>query len=418
MNKILTFRDGKLHIFQRQDKYKGKSKTSNWYGRTYIQGKDKVFSSGETNLPKAKKILFERYDDLRFQKKNNIQVHQHSFKDCLTEFLKSNDDSNAIRDRTKKWYIDRFKLMSGCKELLKLNVGTLTAKDIEKTFLVWRFNKAKDQKKVLRGRTVNGDLMAISGFLKWCYDHKLRKSKLENIGRLLNKQYRNQRTHRVGFTKDEYNHLLKISRKRIKEGRSLRVRFERERLHQFIVFMVGTGLRVEECLSLEWGDITFMDRMKVKLNQLKEPRMDDNERYWLSIEIRNTKTNERTCKSVSSSYFALQRLMKLYNETGLEKVEGEIFKVKSFREGLNSLLDEAQLKTKKIGSMIVSRDSKSFRNTFIQLMLDKGINSTAIAKNCGTSTVMIDKFYTANTAIESMLDVWLNTGRTKLKAVS
>ena len=182
--------------------------------------------------------------------------------------------------------------------------------------------------------------------------------------------------------------------------------------------MVGTGLRVEECLSLEWGDITFMERMKVKLNQLKEPRMDDNERYWLSIEIRNTKTNERTCKSVSSSYFALQRLMKLYKETGLEKVEGEIFKVKSFREGLNSLLDEAQLKTKKIGSMIVSRDSKSFRNTFIQLMLDKGINSTAIAKNCGTSTVMIDKFYTANTAIESMLDVWLNTGRTKLKAVS
>ena len=68
--------------------------------------------------------------------------------------------------------------------------------------------------------------------------------------------------------------------------------------------------------------------------------------------------------------------------------------------------------------MIVSRDSKSFRNTFIQLMLDKGINSTAIAKNCGTSTTMIDKFYTANSAIESMLDVWLTTGRTKLKAVS
>ena len=32
-------------------------------------------------------------------------------------------------------------------------------------------------------------------------------------------------------------------------------------------------------------------------------------------------------------------------------------------------------------------------------MLDKGINSTAIAKNCGTSTTMIDKHYTANSAI-------------------
>ena len=130
------------------------------------------------------------------------------------------------------------------------------------------------------------------------------------------------------------------------------------------------------------------------------------------------KTSERTCKSVSSAYFTLQRLIKLYRDTGLGKVDGEIFGVKSFREGLNSLLDEAKLKTKKIGDKVVTRDSKSFRNTFIQLMLDKGINSTAISKNCGTSTTMIDKFYTANSAIESMLDVWLTTGRTKLKAVS
>ena len=51
-------------------------------------------------------------------------------------------------------------------------------------------------------------------------------------------------------------------------------------------------------------------------------------------------------------------------------------------------------------------------------MLDKGVNSTAIAKNCGTSTTMIDRNYTANSAIESMLDVWLQTGRSKLKVVS
>ena len=51
-------------------------------------------------------------------------------------------------------------------------------------------------------------------------------------------------------------------------------------------------------------------------------------------------------------------------------------------------------------------------------MLDKGVHSNAIAKNCGTSTAMIDNHYTANSAIESMLDVWLTTGRTKLKSVS
>ncbi len=55
----------------------------------------------------------------------------------------------------------------------------------------------------------------------------------------------------------------------------------------------------------------------------------------------------------------------------------------------------------------MSVDSKSFRNMFIQFMLDKNINSTAIAKNCGTSTTMIDKHYTANSALDSIMDSWL-----------
>ena len=109
--------------------------------------------------------------------------------------------------------------------------------------------------------------------------------------------------------------------------------------------------------------------------------------------------------------------MKLYKETGLQKISGEIWGVKSFREGLNELLREAKLKTENRGGTILKTDSKSFRNTFIQFMLDKGISSTSIAKNCGTSTQMIDKYYIANSAMESMLDVWLQTGRTKLKAI-
>ena len=63
-------------------------------------------------------------------------------------------------------------------------------------------------------------------------------------------------------------------------------------------------------------------------------------------------------------------------------------------------------------------DNKSFRNMFIQFMLDKGFNSTAVAKNCETSTTMIDKHYTANSALISTIDSWLQTGRTKLKRVS
>ena len=418
MGKIHTTKDGKLHIYVRQDKYKGKLKSTNWVGRTYIQGKDKIKSSGTSDFKKAKTILEKWYDELHFSRKHGIQIHDNSFKDCSIEFLKYINTTTKIRSETKKWYKDRFNILSQCKDLMSLKVGTLTAMDIEKTFIVWRMGRAKKQSKVLRGATLKGDLMAISGFLKWCYDNKLRKTKLENIAHILNKKLRHQRTTRTLFSKDEYNQLLKVSRKRVKEGRTLRIRFDRERLHQFIIFMVGTGLRVDECLNLEWTDIEFMDRMKDRKNVLSEIELDEHSRYWLRINVPEGKTNERQCKSVSSAYFALQRLMKLYKDTGLGKVKGQVFEVNSFREGLNSLLDDANLKTKKIGDAIVRRDSKSFRNTFIQFMLDKGVTAHAIAKNCGTSTTMIDKFYTANSAIESMLDVWLQTGRTKLKAVS
>ena len=99
-------------------------------------------------------------------------------------------------------------------------------------------------------------------------------------------------------------------------------------------------------------------------------------------------------------------------------MSGKVWNVSSFREGLNSLLEEAKLKRIKRGNDVLTIDSKSFRNMFIQFMLDKGVNTTVIAKNCGTSTAMIDKFYFRNSAIESMLDVWLTTGRKEIKRVS
>jgi integrase len=100
------------------------------------------------------------------------------------------------------------------------------------------------------------------------------------------------------------------------------------------------------------------------------------------------------------------------------KIDGNIFQVKSVIKSLNSLLEEAGLKTKRVGDRTLTRDSKSFRNTFIQWMLDKGVPVDRIAKLCGTSTTMIERFYTANTSLQSMLDVMLQTGRSKLRAIS
>ena len=64
MTEIISTKDGRLHIYVRQDKYKGKLKSENWVGRTFHNGKQKVISSGTTDLEEAKLILEKWYDDL------------------------------------------------------------------------------------------------------------------------------------------------------------------------------------------------------------------------------------------------------------------------------------------------------------------------------------------------------------------
>ena len=49
-HEVIHKKDGRLHIYVRQDKYKGELKSKNWVGRLYIDGKQKISSSGTPNL--------------------------------------------------------------------------------------------------------------------------------------------------------------------------------------------------------------------------------------------------------------------------------------------------------------------------------------------------------------------------------
>ena len=41
MSGIISSKNGRLHIYVRQDKYKGKLKSENWVGRTFHNGRQK-----------------------------------------------------------------------------------------------------------------------------------------------------------------------------------------------------------------------------------------------------------------------------------------------------------------------------------------------------------------------------------------
>ena len=408
---IVSIKDNRLHIYKRTN--------SNFFqGRMFLNGNQIVRTSGTSNIILAKKTLGKWFDEQHFKVKHNISIRNTKVKDAVDRFLIWNDETNSITKTTKKGYRDQFNLIKKFKVLMNQNLNLVTSKEIE-LFIAWRMSQSKLQGKVLRGATLIANLTSLSKFFNWCVLEGLLEKKhrsLTNIKKLLDSKLRGQITSRAGFTKTEYQLLLKSNRMRIKQGRSIRDRFRAEQLHQFIVFMVGTGMRVDECLNLKWDDVNMIDREKTEGKKF----LHDDLRYCLEINCRVSKTKQRRLDGLSSSYYAFQRLIKLYQDTGMRKVFAEdetIWGVKSFREGMNSLLNYANLKTKKVGGRFVKMDSKSLRNTYIQFMIDKNISYHYIADNCGTSIQMIEKNYTANSTIEGILDTILMTGRVKLKAV-
>ena len=80
-HQVIHKKDGRLHIYVRQDKYKGELKSKNWVGRIYLDGKQKIFSSGTPNLDDAIPILEKWFEDLHAQKEkqqnNNNQTESN-----------------------------------------------------------------------------------------------------------------------------------------------------------------------------------------------------------------------------------------------------------------------------------------------------------------------------------------------------
>jgi hypothetical protein len=77
-HEVIHKKDGRLHIYVRQDKYKGELKSKNWVGRLYIDGKQKISSSGTPNLEEAIPILEKWFDDVHANKGKEEAAQQET----------------------------------------------------------------------------------------------------------------------------------------------------------------------------------------------------------------------------------------------------------------------------------------------------------------------------------------------------
>jgi integrase len=416
-NTLFKTKKNRLHIFQRKD-----VKTNNWYGRTFIEGKQTQTSSNTSEKNKAIKILEQWFDRLHFKKSEGIQVHAKTFAQCAKEFIEfvKSDMSRAPNSRTS--IVTRFNTILKYKPFHKVRIDKINF-DILKDFLLWRSQQAQLKLKTLSGKTLHGNLITISSLINWCVEKKYRKEKLVGLTtKLLEKKLRLQRTQRTHFTRKEWQYLLSVSRDRIKKARGKRISFDRRLLHEYMIFMVGTGLRVNEVSNMKWGDTQMIDRHNLNPN-LKNTFVDSFfnrlERYYTINNVFGKKRRANKNIGGGSSYFALEKILKLYKEYNIKVAPNtKIFLNRSIRDGLNNLLKRTDLKHKKIGEEFVKRDAKSFRHTHILFQIENSVPTSDISKNLDTSTEMIDKFYTANVQTEELIDRLTKINRSQIKAVS
>ena len=368
------FFDDRLTIFK-------KKVSQNWYGRVWIDGRGKEKSSKTRNFKTAKSILQEWYRDLQHSFKRKEPIHDIQFNKLFKEYIteRKNNKKGAYTKNIEITFGAVIKTFFHNRKINSISKKTILE------FIRYRIEKfRKDRKREISIHTIIQDIMMISGFMTWVYESNYRLKRLQVskkwIDEVMGKKSKD--TLRTYFTIDEYDRLLKVSRKRINETEHPRIKFRREFLHQFIIFMVHSGLRTGECYNLCFEDAKFVD---------EGIRRSNKKHLILNV---SGKTGAREVVTLFGSYFALKKIITI-KEKRKQKIAGKskIFNQK-FRKGLNNLLKETGLKTTKFGDKHLTRDSKSFRSTYISWGVIRGENIKALALNCGTSPKVIQDFYT------------------------
>ena len=77
-HQVIHKKDGRLHIYIRQDKYKGELKSKNWVGRLYVDGKQKISSSGTPNIDEAIPILEKWFDDIHAESEKQKKLTEEA----------------------------------------------------------------------------------------------------------------------------------------------------------------------------------------------------------------------------------------------------------------------------------------------------------------------------------------------------
>jgi integrase len=351
---------GKVHLYRRE-------RSSKWQCSTYLKGKNWRQSTGEDSLSRAKDFAEDWYLTLRGKMNAGVLKVGKTFRQAAQQFLLEYEV--ITQGERSPGYVELIKLKLN-KHLLPFFGDTVVTDITPGLVQDYRLHRYTSKVNEETGEpirpsrsTIHHEIVTLRQVLKTANRHGwLPFLPDKTSGKI---------SHRAWFSPSEYKALYTATRERAKNPKNPRWKKECERLHDYVLFMVNTGLRPDEAKRLQFRDVAIVT------DEATGERI-------LEIEVRG-KRGVGHCKSMPGAVEPFKRRRERDGGDAKNPVFGPIQ-----RELLNSILDELDLKLDRDGNR---RTAYSLRHTYICLRLIEGADIYQVAKNCRTSVEMIEKHY-------------------------
>jgi integrase len=389
----------RLHVYRREG-------SPFWQCATYLAGKNHRVSTKEPDLERAKKIASDWYLNLQVKDRAGELTEGPTFREAAEKF--EAEYGILTEGERSPLYV------AGNSLRLKVHLNPFFGDKAVSTITPQSVQDYRVHRMTSRTRTLKDGTVEVMRPARSTLHHEiiLVRHVLKTAQRLgwiqylpdLSAPYKSSGkiAHRAWFSPEEYKQLYTATRERAANPPKPRWTWECEQLHDFVLFMVNTGLRPDEAARLQFRDVEIV----------KDEATGET---ILEISVRG-KRGVGYCKSMPGAVEPFRRLSKrkrLPHRSlkgswgGTKKTVRDLVLPKptdllfpDLREHhLNAVLVEEDLKFDREG---LRRSAYSLRHTYICLRLMEGADIYQIAKNCRTSVEMIEKFYAAH--LKNMID--------------
>jgi len=330
----------------------------NWLARTYLNGKLHYKSTGTPLLKTALRLAEEWYVALLRTGQQSTSSRPKHPRQIATIGDAYEHYAATLTKKSKQWNARiQWSVCSQYWAHIPLNeVSPRLFKDFY----------AKRRAKKISNHTLHKNTTLIRQILKHCAEEEIISAVpfVPRIGKI-------EHNPRKWISLEEWQHLQKVSRQRIKDAKDSRVKRRRQDAHDFMLFMVHSMMRVDEVRHLTFDDC------RVSKNSKGEP--------ILLVNVRQSKTGPRP------NVVCLKGAVSVYQRRQTEETKptDRLFR-EANTKSFSQLLKAANLYEDADGNR---RNAKSLRATGISFRILNGANLLLIAKNSGTSVLSIQNFY-------------------------